>query len=411
MKGSMKAKQKTIFNVIGFLLIAGYFLPTSTEEFTLNPTMRYYGFFFLDALAAFIIMYERRVDKKRVVACLVSLALLFVFTFVSMQTYTYRATTGNLLLYGTCFICCNVTFRKIHASRFWDSLFMAAMTVILVFGFGTILMNDTLNSILRKYYVDHLYFFLDNMLLQLKPVTFFTSHSMSAFNYTLFIVVFFIRNTYYKKSILNKVYIGAFVVLMFFLRSNSAILFLFLLYGLYLYYSRKHLKHTTVLMVLASLFVVGYFIAQNVDVINSVFSSKENGITGRYSMEGALASSIRFVEDINLPTGLTDVKYEGTWILYRDSSYLINMMRGGIFLVLAYSYVVVCFIKDNLRETGMHKLFVLLVLLFDIGYTFTWEQRFLTGFLFMIPYVKFLTCRNRRPYIMPNTKYDKERKN
>lgn len=410
MIGKKEPKQKVLFSVIGFLLIAGYFLPTSTEEFTLNPAMRYNCFFMLDAIAAFIILYERRFDKKRVAASLFSLALLFIFTFVSMQMYTYRSTTGNLLLYGTCFICCNVTFKKMQASRVWDILFMTALTVILVFGFGTVLMNNVLNGILRRYYVDHLSFFLDNMLLQLKPVTFFTSHSMSAFNYTLFIVVLFIRNAYYKNSILNKIYIGAFVVLMFFLRSNSAILLLFLLYGLYLYYSRKHLKYSTAFMVLTSVLAVIYLVSQNMDVINSVFASKDNGLTGRYSMEGALASSIRFVEDINMPTGLTDIKYERQWILYRDSSYLINMMRGGILLVFAYSYGVVRFIKANLRETGLHKLFILLVLLFDVGYTFSWEQRFLTGFLFMIPYVKFLTYRKRNAYAVTNIRSDEGRK-
>lgn len=393
-------REKALFNIIGFLLIIGYILPTSLEELTMYPEMRYRNFFFLDIVAVLIIFYEKSFDKRRIICSILILVILFFFTIIAKQTYmSYTPTTGNLLLYGTMIICCNVTFRKIKATELWDKMFLAMMIIILVFAFGTILINDTLNTILRTYYVDLLNFFLDNMLIQLKPVTFFVSHSIAAFNYALFIVVLFLRDKCYKRQIINKILIVGFLVCMAFLRSNSGILLCFILFGIYtISVLKHHAKFSTVSFLIALSIILLYVVSTNLDIIETILSSNDNGLKGRFSDEGALSNSIKFIEDLNLPTGLIDIKYNGQWLLYRDSSYLVNMMRGGIFLVFIYTCVFIIFIKKNIRNIAICKLFILLVLLFDLGYPVTWEQRFLSGLLFLLPYVNFITCKKVERY-------------
>ncbi|MBO5185715.1 MAG: hypothetical protein J6B91_01505 [Prevotella sp.] len=383
-----------ISNILGFLLIIGYILPTSQAEFTMNPQMRYNCFFFLDAVALFIILYEGKFDIRRLLFSFFTLFILLIFSEYASVNYVGRLKTGVLLLYGTNIICCNITFSKIKATKFWDTLFMLMMSIILLFCFGTILNIEYLNHFLRIYYVDHLNYFLNNMLLQYKPVSFFVSHSIAAFNYVLFIVVLFIRDRYYKSQVINKVFILGFILSMLFLRSNSSIIFLLILFVMYITYMKKQgKKNSKFLIILLSVLLFTGLVISNIDIIIMILSSDRNGLIGRFSLDGALASSIKFITDINIPTGLYDIKYEGKWLLYIDSSYLINMMRGGVLLLVTYTYVVIRFIKKNIYNN--RNLFILFILLFDFGYSFTWEQRFLSGFLFILPYLKLLMEHNQ----------------
>lgn len=385
-----------ISNILGFLLIIGYILPTSQAEFTMNPQMRYNCFFFLDAVALFVILYERKIDIRRLLFSFFTLFLLLVFSEYAFLNYSGKLKTGVLLLYGTNIICCNITFSKIKATKFWDTLFMLIMSIILLFCFGTILNIEYLNHLLRTYYVDHLSYFLDHMLLQNKPVSFFVSHSLAAFNYVLFIVVLFIRDRYYKNQIINKIFIFGFIGAMFFLRSNSSIIFLFILFVMYIKYMNRYgKKESKFLIILLSVLLFIGLVVSNIDIIIMVLSSDRNGLIGRFSLDGALASSIKFITDINIPTGLYDIKYEGKWLLYMDSTYLINIMRGGILLVATYTYVVIRFIKKNIDINNYRNILILFILLFDFGYSFTWEQRFLSGFLFILPYLKLLMEHNQ----------------
>lgn len=390
-------KRKALFNIIGFLLILGYILPTSLEELTMYPEMRYRNFFFLDIIAIFVIIYEKVYDKKRIICSILILVILFVFTIIAKQVYiSYTPTTGNLLLYGTMIICCNVTFRKIKATEFWDTFFLVMMATMLIFAFGTIFAYDPMNSILRTYYVDHTNFFLENMLSQLKPVTFFVSHSLAAFNYSLFVVVIFIRDRFYKKQIINKILIAGFLICMAILRSNSGILLCFILFGIYVAFVFKQgVKFSNVLLLVMMSIVLFYVISSYMDVIETTFSSDANGLRGRFTSEGTLSDSMRFIKELNIPTGLINIRYGGKFLLYIDSSYLINMMRGGIFLVFTYTYTYVLFIKRNIDNTELRKVFLLLALAFEFGYPISWEQRFLSGFLFILPYVNFLTTKHQ----------------
>jgi len=359
--------------------------------------MRYNNFYFLDGIAVFILLYENVYDNKRILYSIFTLIILLLATAIASIVYIGTLKTGVLLLYGTNILCCNITFRKIKATKFWDILFLAMMIIVLMFGLGTIFRIESLDTLLKTYYVDHLSYFLAHMLEQMKPVTFFVSHSMAAFNYTLFIVVLFIRDRFYQKHIINKVLIVGFVICMIFLRSNSSLMFLFLLYSLYLYYyAKKRISFFTLVIIFGTIIFVVNFILSNIDTISMILTSKENGLLGRFSSESVImGNSIQFIMDLNFPTGLYNIMYKNEKLLYMDSSYITNMMRGGVLLIITYTYVVICFIKQNICDIAYRHLFILLVLLFDFGYTFTSEQRFLSGFLFMLPYINMLRHKTK----------------
>ncbi len=388
--------KKYFYNILGILFLFGIFMPTSVKPFTLNPNMRYFCFLFLDFLGLIVLLYEKKFSIKSFFICISILIVLIFFTIIGSLYYDlYIKTYGNLLLYGTSMICYSICFNKISANKFWDILFMIAMTIIVVFVIGNIFNINILNNILKTYFVDHVAYMLDVMISKNKPVTFFTSHSMAAFIYTLFIIILFYRNEKFKNSIFNYIYIICFIIGLIFLKSNSSYMMIVLLYFLYIKYinREKHNVKKTIILGL-TLLVTIVFVANNHNSILNIISSNDNGLIGRYSTVGTLSNDINFIKTFNVPTGLNDIYYQTGWLKYRDSIYLVNMMRGGIVLVLLYIYLIINFYKVNILDRNMSKVLILLTLLFDIGYTFSWEQRFITVVLFVVPYINYIYSQN-----------------
>ncbi|XMB47390.1 hypothetical protein QQ999_15885 [Pseudomonas fluorescens] len=310
---------------------------------------------------------------------LIFICLLLLFTILSKNG---EFTPGAIFPYLGMWMVL-VTFPPDYVSAFSRKIFHLMAIILIVFGFGVVLGGEDVRGIIFDFYQaynDELYYFMVEV--GDKPVGPFATHSLSAFMYCLFSVVYFRLYLHSRgfKSFLFLVMCLSFFLMVVALKSFSAIALSVILVCLYMYYLVASFKVLKIfLIVIISVAVVtlvdATFFYESVDAI---LSSDGNGLKGRMVSGNRLEGTYNYItENPFLPLGLTSLPN----IAFGDNfiaDYVIRVGVLGYFVVLLAAYL-------YLRSAFSSRLVVLFcmgfVLLGDLGYPLLTNYRS----VFLIP--------------------------
>lgn len=287
-----------------------------------------------------------------------------------------------------------ITFPPDYVSSFSRKIFHLIAIILIVFGFGVVLGDESVRKLIFDFYQaynDELYYFMVEV--GDKPVGPFATHSLSAFMYCLFSIVYFRMYLHSGgvKSFIFLVMCLSFFLMVVALKSFSAIALSVILVCLYLYYLLANFKIFKIfLIVVISIAVLTYVDATFFyETVDSILSSDGNGLKGRMVSGNRLEGTYSYiVENPFVPLGLTslpDIAFGDNFI----ADYVIRVGLLGYFIVLLAAYV-------YFRSAFSSRLVVLFcmcfVLLGDLGYPLLTNYRS----VFLIPvFVAMWRCPSR----------------
>jgi hypothetical protein len=316
------------------------------------------------------------------------LALFFVFTLASPFSYVaWGALAPYLLLFALLLTDININNNnKIIKKEIYITLIIVNIAII-TFGFATILRNDFAEQLSENYYQAFSEGLFQSMIIwYAKPVTFFATHSISAFVY--FSLFFLNRRLSHSKE-LNKIFriifsissIG-YLILLPFLSSTTAIV----LFGLAVLYvfgktiqgRNSSLKIAVTVAIILSIAAV--YVLDIIEIANDVaaiLSMEDGGFLSRYASGGRLQGTYEYlIENYFQPIGIT----YSTQIAFGDNfiaEYILRISFLGYLLIII---MFVIWLKFNIidKQTRIWVLFI--VLLADLGYPLLTYPR-VTGFM------------------------------
>lgn len=376
------------------LLFSGFFFPTSINE-TMSNSFTYFigGVLIL----YFIVFFKKTSNKSALLPSIMIHFLLMIFTLTA-SIYVSDISTGIYIN----FICLSLLFlldlKEIKIQNLGFP-FVLINIIIIILGYGVILQNEVIITFLKNYYTASYEDLLVYMFASLKPVGTFATHSVAGFVY--FLLFYISYETFLKKrKILYLILAINLLILMFFIASNTSLLFLGISV-LYIAYATFTSLKNVLLFIALFLFItlIIYFQFQdnfivnsvlNFD-INSVLSGKDNGFSSRYSETSGLMKTIDYVFDHPfLGLGLTfDSK-----LTYTDSGFVLYALRGTFLLVIAIYIGFYLFLKRNLNTTFYAHFVFFSFMLFEIGYPSLLVLRILYFLPFMIVYLNNLSTEN-----------------
>lgn len=324
-------------------------------------------------------LYRSPLNIHNFTLCAVFFVLLLLFTMLSRKG---EFTPGAIFPYLGMWVVL-ITCPPNYVSSISRNVFHIMACVLVIFGFGVVFGNEAIRELIFDFYQaynDDLHYFMVQV--GGKPVGTFATHSLSAFMYCLFAVVYFRLYLYNRglKSLLFLMMCLSFFFMIVSLKSFSAIALSVILVGLYLYHLLASFKvvklFLIVLIALAVLtFVDATFFYESVDAI---LSSNGNGIKGRMVSGNRLEGTYKYIlENPFLPLGLTslpDVMFGDNFI----ADYVIRVGVFGYLIVLLAAYL-------YFRKSFSSRIVVLFcmgfVLLGDLGYPLLTNYRS----VFLIP--------------------------
>lgn len=267
-------------------------------------------------------------------------------------------------------------------------------TALIIFlGLGVVFRSLFVLQFILNYYIAGYDNLLPNMLSGLKPVGTFATHSVAA----LFLFIFFYLNIRSYKKLNSFIYLFnaiVLLILLFFIRSNSSLIFL--LFSLIILFNLFKSNKSSLLIVLGIFMLIPlYFIFVDnslLEIIGNfdlslILSSDKNGLKGRYSSDSPLQPTIDYITSHPFsPLGLavSDKLY------YSDSGFILYMLRGSLFLVIAIYYGLFHLLKTNLFDKKDFLFLFFILLMFEIGYPILINIRMLFFIPFIIIYLNHL---------------------
>lgn len=341
--------------IISLLLLIGLFFPSS-NLYTINEQ---YSVIMLFLLLLFIlILFIKNGIRMRGIKYAYSIIFLtLLFTSFGLLKYnTSQIQTGVFLQMVIFSLVLTINYPKIKATKNIIYLFNLVNTINIPL--GLLIMFNDLNVIdfFLKNYSSFYPELIGNMLMNNKPVLYFGSHSIAGFFVYLFFYMNFLLYTK-NKSKINLFFALSNIFLLLNIKSVTSLL-LFAIAVIQLFYYFKTSKKSLFI----ALPLIIYIFAKNYSyldfLINDTFSSTINGFIGRYSGSGVLQQNFEYLENNLLPIGVLNLDNQ---IYYTDNGFILNFIRGSIFLVVAiYSGLYNLFsnnVKDNKTALWLFILF------------------------------------------------------
>lgn len=268
------------------------------------------------------------------------------------------------------------------ASNLSIRLFHFCSFVLIALGFGVIYEVSFVRELLHNYYQAYYEELYANMIIyHKKPVGPFSTHSVAAFAYFLFAVLYF---SLYRALSAGKLWYllfsCAFVFLLFNLRSFSSLVLIVLLVTLFLYLELRDGRWQAVVVfflgVISILMLVD--VAPMIEAIANVLSSEGNGLRGRYSENTRLSGTYEYVStNFISAVGLTsspDIAFGDNFI----ADYVLRASAFGYLIVLVSSFL---FLSASINGLGACFFAFFLLLLSDLGFPALTNYRI----LFLLP--------------------------
>ncbi|MDF5955726.1 hypothetical protein P4110_14320 [Pseudomonas aeruginosa] len=327
------------------------------------------------------------------------LLFLFVaafFTIISpFQEYTFGAIFPYLAMGVVLMISPSIDVGD--CSR---RLFHLMAVLLIVLGFGVVFHVDFIRQFIFKFYqayYEDLYLYMVEY--GDKPVGPFATHSISAFIYAVFAIIY-LRLSHVSsgaKSVAYFLLSLLFFSLIVLLKSFSAIAISSLLASMYFLWLLSRAKVLAILFM--GFLIVCVFslvdLTSFYELIEKLLSSDANGLRGRYSAGNRLDGTYEFL--LNNPLmaiGMTS----SPQIAFGDNFISDYVIRTGVFGYLAVLFSVVVYFLSSLRGMVAIAFAVGIVVLADLGYPL------LTNFraIFLFPVFIAMWCYPGTPRIAPD---------
>ncbi len=252
--------------------------------------------------------------------------------------------------------------------------FLNCLSIALfLLGAGVILSIPAVDSFLGQYYVGSFADLYNYMLGANSPVGPFGSHSIAAFIYFLFFIIYYISWLHFRK-VQYLIFSILFLVLIFALKSFSALFFIifafltilntkFLLHKIDISFIFFNIVITVTLYTLLSGFI---------DIPALLAGNESNGFLARYGKNGVLTYDIHYLKD-NLFMG-DGIGYNDN-LHYTDSGYIRALLTYGITGAIIF-YIV--FARVILKKNYTYLFIIFFAcLFFEIGYDIFFYNRYI----------------------------------
>lgn len=224
-----------------------------------------------------------------------------------------------------------------------------------------------------------------------KPVFTFGSHSVAGFFY--FIAFYLnLETARARDSRAHALMAGAIAALGLFLTSVTALVLMSAALGLLLVRSGRQRRLLGALLgvaVCAGVYTLwGHFddFTVVVQTLNTL-GARESGLSGRYAGSGNLAANLRYLAEQPLrPVGLTFTPR----LFYGDSGPIEYLTRGSVPLLAAVYLALTAFCFRSLRDRRHARELLVLIFLFELGFTVLSYHRFYYLFAFAVMYLNQL---------------------
>lgn len=376
----MKIRKSSI--LLSSILMWGFILqilPTSNSE--TDTSFSSFGLLFRVALVLVVcfILFTKKVSVKALGFQIINLLLMVGYTWLTIRLKGFTAAYYNLYLYLILAIVLSLDLRCFKTTKFFDALFYLLCIVVCVTGILVVIKEPNVCNYIAKYYNRYWERCTYYMMNAGKPVGSYATHSIAGFIYFQFGVLLYFKNRQ-KFSWINSILLATIVFLMLMLRSNTAILLIGLGVCLILLNNRENKSKTKLIM---QMLVVGLgcaIICINMEWIQAITGSKENGLLGRFTGASVFLNNFTFLRNNMLPIGFSTSS--SIWI--SDCGYIVALLRGGILNVIILYGSAVAFFKRNLSSKKILLPALSSLLLFEIGYPVLMELKYVLFLPFLV---------------------------
>jgi hypothetical protein len=263
-----------------------------------------------------------------------------------------------------------ITPQPKYVSSIARKIFHLMAIVLIYLGVGVVCGDYFARGLISDFYQaynDELYYFMVEV--GNKPVGPFGTHSLSAFIYCFFAIVYFRLYLFSAglKSLVFLIMSLSFFFMIVALKSFSAIALSAIIVGLYFYYLFYSFKFVKIILIVITAFAILTFIDATFfyDSVDAILSSNGNGLKGRTVAGNRLEGTYNYIsENPFLPIGLTRLQN----IAFGDNfiaDYVIRVGILGYLMVLLAAYF---YFRRALRSTIVVLFCMGFLLLGDLGY-------------------------------------------
>jgi len=341
-------KNKTINFVFILLLLMGLYFPTS-ENGEINVKNEQIMLLMLIFILAFLLVFNKKFRTKSWKKIFNSYSIVFIiifFTLISLLKGYNQFFLGVLAQYIILSLLFLSDYTSIVLTDYSKKIFILVNIINITLGFMIVFDNVIIEDFFYNHYSAFYPELLYNMFMGNKPVIMFASHGLaSAFYYLCFFMLF--HSFIITKSKLHFILAILNLVLLFYTKSTTAYaLFIAAIINITHYLYKKSRNKTLVLIPILSVFVIALIVVSKSSLMPD-FNSITNGFNARYSNNGILKPTIDYI--INnpfTPVGIASIPD----LFNADSGWIINMLRGSIFLIVAIYTGFYLFLKTNMQK-------------------------------------------------------------
>lgn len=376
--------EKIKSRIILGLITIGIFLPSSIHGNTLSIVYPV-----LNAIIAIIVLSLciKKFNFIRTLLVLFIVALLVINTlFTNFTHYQF----GTLLVIMPLLFYFSIDTKQIDIHLFQKYLNFISI-ILLVLGLCVMFNVDIFKEYLSDHYVTAFTDLYKYMMSSNRPVGPFGSHSIAAFMYFIFFILYYVM-WLRSKSFLHLVMAMTFVLLLIALQSFSALFFIIFTIAT-IVNSKFLLKKLNIQFFMINLLIVLVtFLLLNsfIDVIGLLSGTDANGLLSRYGASGVLNNNINYLEDNQLMGD--GIGYLGS-LVYTDSGYIHNLLIYGITGTIVF--YILFYLKIMEKNCIYVFIIVIAFLFFEIGY----DIFFYTRTIYILLLITYFTkleglCRN-----------------
>ena len=382
-------KTHLLLSLVSVWAIIVQFLPTSTSPTAINSNwIANYSRLGILFFVLFIIG-TKRVSMRMAGLQLINILALFVFSILTIRIKGFSEAYYNFYYYFLIAAVLVMDLRSLRIGKYINLLFYIAVVGFSVLGLLVMLKEPTVCEFLSTYYTRHWELSTYYMTRAGKPVGTYAVHSISGFMYFQFILLLYYKNKN-KPRWYNIALIVILAVMIAMLRSNTAVMLLGLGAIIVLFENKKKggtksfffKKGGTKSFFFKAAFVIAVcvILVINMDTIQSITGSTENGLLGRFTGTSAFFSNIRFIASNLLPIGFTGSS--SLWL--SDNGYIIAFLRGGIINIIALYAGTYFFMKKNVSNKTARISVLISIAAFEMGYPVLLEIRFICFIPFLV---------------------------
>lgn len=340
----LRLNKSTLLNLTVYLAAIGVIFPTSINgDFSANIPF-IFGAFNV-CLAVLYIFTCGVLSLIRFSAVFLLICTYLIFTLVSIYS---KIAWGQLIVLTPLLLVLSFEYKKITNTKAVYSAFILSSIYIVVVGLGSLYFDFLKNY--SDYYYSASYIGLVQRMLEIgKPVSIFASHSLAAFYYFLYLLVFvqMVRRGV-GNPVLCWVMIAFLMLSLSMLRSASSAFFLIssillIAFNLYKNYSWVARIYFLILLTLL-LFLVIYFEDSFVySSVIKIMGDDKNGLASRY-YGGVLSTGIEYIA--NNPFIGIGLSYSEKFY-YTDSDVILTLLKVGMLGTVIYYYLCLSYLKKS----------------------------------------------------------------